>query len=76
VIWDACGRDPADFELAHLPSFEVDVQRRWPSVEKARERLGWQPQVDLPLGIAQTVEWLREREVASAAADARKPVAQ
>ena len=28
-------RDPAEFEFEHLPSFEVDVQRRWPSVEKA-----------------------------------------
>ena len=36
------GDDPAEFELEHLPSFEVDVQRRWPSVEKARRaaRLG------------------------------------
>ncbi len=76
VIWDACGRDPADLELAHLPSFEVDVQRRWPSVEKARERLGWEAQVDLPAGIAQTVAWLRERDLATAAAGARKPVAQ
>ncbi len=42
VIWEACGEDPAEFELEHLPSFEVDVQRRWPSVEKARAaaRLG------------------------------------
>ena len=30
IVWEACGRDPADFELRHLPSFEVDVQRRWP----------------------------------------------
>ena len=42
LIWEACGNDPAEFELEHLPSFEVDVQRRWPSVEKARRaaRLG------------------------------------
>ena len=26
--------DPAQFELEHLPSFEVDVQRRWPSVRR------------------------------------------
>ena len=25
LIWEACGEDPADFELEHLPSFEVDV---------------------------------------------------
>src|SRR6478609_1129499 len=41
VIWEACGEDPEQFELEHLPSFEVDVQRRWPSVEKAREPSLW-----------------------------------
>jgi nucleoside-diphosphate-sugar epimerase len=65
VIWEACGEDPADFELEHLPSFEVDVQRRWPSVEKARRLLGWEAQVDLRDGIAGTVEWLRAREPAA-----------
>ncbi len=29
------GRDPDAFALEHLPTFEVDVVRRWPSVEKA-----------------------------------------
>jgi UDP-glucose 4-epimerase len=59
LIWEACGEDPAELELAHLPSFEVDVQRRWPSVEKARERLGWEAQIDLRQGLADTVAWLR-----------------
>src|SRR5512132_3871743 len=57
MIWEACGEDPGMFELEHLPSFEVDVQRRWPSVEKARRLLGWEAQVDLREGIAGTVEW-------------------
>jgi UDP-glucose 4-epimerase len=63
MIWEACGEDPERFELEHLPSFEVDVQRRWPSVEKARRLLGWEAQVDLREGIANTVDWLREREL-------------
>ena len=42
IIWEACGEDPDEFELEHLPTFDVDVQRRWPSVEKARELLGWE----------------------------------
>jgi nucleoside-diphosphate-sugar epimerase len=63
VIWEACGEDPAAFELEHVPSFEVDVQRRWPSVEKARRLLGWEAQVDLRDGIAATVEWLRDQPV-------------
>jgi UDP-glucose 4-epimerase len=63
LIWEACGRDPADFELKHLPSFEVDVQRRWPSVEKAKRLLGWEARIDLPDGIRATVDWLRRNEL-------------
>jgi UDP-glucose 4-epimerase len=59
IVWEACGNDPSSFELAHLPSFEVDVQRRWPSVEKARRLLGWEAQIGIERGIAETVEWLR-----------------
>jgi UDP-glucose 4-epimerase len=62
VVWEACGRHPSEFELRHLPSFEVDVQRRWPSVEKAERLLGWRTQVDLEAGIADTVRWLREQQ--------------
>jgi UDP-glucose 4-epimerase len=65
IIWEACEEDPAMLELEHLPSFEVDVQRRWPSVEKAKRLLGWEARVDLREGIAGTVEWLRERELAA-----------
>jgi nucleoside-diphosphate-sugar epimerase len=62
LIWAACGEDPAQFELAHVPSFTVDVQRRWPSVQKARELLGWEAQVPLRDGLADTVAWLREQQ--------------
>jgi UDP-glucose 4-epimerase len=65
VIWEECGEDPDAFELEHLPSFEVDVPRRWPSVEKARELLGWEAQIGLREGIAGTVEWLRGHELAT-----------
>jgi nucleoside-diphosphate-sugar epimerase len=68
IVWQACGRDPEDFALEHLPSFAVDVQRRLPSVEKARELLGWEARIDLEQGIAATVRWLRERDTSSAAA--------
>ena len=36
---------PTAFALEHLPSFEVDVVRRWPSVEKAKTLLGWEAQI-------------------------------
>jgi UDP-glucose 4-epimerase len=59
-VWEACGNSPDELEFEHLPSFEVDVRRRWPSVEKARSVLGWQAGTDLRDGLAQTVTWMRE----------------
>ncbi len=62
ICWEACGNAPEDFELEHLPSFKVDVVRRWPSVEKARELLGWEARIGVREGIEQTVGWLRDIE--------------
>jgi UDP-glucose 4-epimerase len=67
IVWEACGEDPEAFALEHLPTFEVDVKRRWPSVEKARRLLGWEAQIPLEDGIAATVAWLRERDGSLAA---------
>ena len=65
LIWEACGEDPDAFALEHLPSFPVDVQRRWPSVEKAKRLLDWEAEIELTDGLAQTVRWLRDREPAA-----------
>ena len=65
MIWEACGERPEDFSLEHLPTFEVDVQRRWPSVEKARRLLGWEARIGAREGIADTVRWLREQREAA-----------
>jgi UDP-glucose 4-epimerase len=62
LVWVACGDDPEALELEHLPSFAVDVPRRWPSVEKARTLLGWEARIGVEEGVAATVRWLRERE--------------
>jgi UDP-glucose 4-epimerase len=59
IVWEACGNDPDEFALEHLPSFPVDVPRRWPSVEKAHRLLGWEARIEVEEGIARTVEWLR-----------------
>jgi UDP-glucose 4-epimerase len=67
LIWQACGNEPGALEFEHLPTFEVDVKRRWPSVEKARTMLGWEAQKDLRDGLAETVAWLRARAPAPAA---------
>jgi UDP-glucose 4-epimerase len=73
IVWEACGEDREDLELKHLPTFTVDVQRRWPSVEKARRLLGWQARIRLEDGIASTVRWLRTlRESPSDAAAAEQ----
>jgi UDP-glucose 4-epimerase len=64
VIWEECGEPADQFELEHLPSFQVDVRRRWPSVEKARELLGWEARIGVREGIAQTIDWLREQPAA------------
>jgi UDP-glucose 4-epimerase len=59
IIWEACGNEPEQFSLTHLPTFEVDVPRRWPSVEKAKRLLGWEAKIGVEEGIAATVRWLR-----------------
>jgi UDP-glucose 4-epimerase len=59
IIWEETGRDPEAFALEHLPTFDVDVVRRWPSVEKAERLLGWRAQIGVRDGIRQTADWLR-----------------
>jgi UDP-glucose 4-epimerase len=66
-IWAACGEPAEDFLLERLPSYRVDVQRRWPSVEKARELIGFEARVPLDDGLRDTVAWLREQRAAAAA---------
>jgi UDP-glucose 4-epimerase len=79
IVWEACGEDADAFELAHRPTFAVDVRRRWPSVEKARELLGWQARIEVEDGIAATVRWLREHRApaeAEASSGTREPAAE
>ena len=65
ICWEACGNDPEALELAPEPSpKEIDPDRRWASVEKARELLGWEAKVAPREGVAETAEWLRATEVA------------
>jgi nucleoside-diphosphate-sugar epimerase len=59
VIWEECGLDSKEFALEHLPTYEVDVVRRWPDVSKAEKLLDWRAQIGVREGIAQTADWLR-----------------
>jgi nucleoside-diphosphate-sugar epimerase len=61
-IWAACGHDPEALGFRTVQGFEVDVQRRWPSVEKARQLLDWEASIDLDTGLVQTVQWLCEQD--------------
>jgi len=65
LCWEACGNDPEELEFEHLPSFEVDVQRRWPSVEKAERLLGWRARIGVREGLKQTADWLRKQDEAA-----------
>src|SRR6266700_4201041 len=50
----------AQSELVFAPLGYTDVELRIPNVEKARELLGWEPQVELDDGLARTIAWYRE----------------
>jgi nucleoside-diphosphate-sugar epimerase len=47
----------ARIEFVHKD--QADVELRIPNIEKARERLGFKPQVDLEEGLLRTVYWYR-----------------
>ena len=58
----------APVDLVFQPLHYSDVEIRIPNVDKARERLGFEAQIGPREGIAETVEWLRERRGAAAGA--------
>lgn len=46
-------------KIRHLPLPEDDPKVRQPDITRARELLGWEPQVPLREGLAQTIEFFR-----------------
>ena len=67
MIVEMTGSDSA-IEFYPLP--QDDPTRRRPDISKAQQLLGWDPQVKLEDGLAQTISWFRDHddEVRSAAA--------
>jgi nucleoside-diphosphate-sugar epimerase len=57
----------ADVDIVFRELHYVDVEMRIPNVDKARNVLGWEPQVDLDDGLARTIAWYRERVPTAAA---------
>lgn len=47
-------------KIIHVPKNYVDVELRIPSIEKARQILGYEPLVDLTEGLLRTINWYRE----------------
>jgi dTDP-glucose 4,6-dehydratase len=48
-------------EIVHQPLPQDDPQVRQPDITKARELLGWEPEVDVDEGLQRTIEYFRER---------------
>ena len=46
-------------EIVYVPKTYVDVELRIPSIEKAKEILGFEPKYDLDEGLEKTIEWYR-----------------
>lgn len=49
-------------KVVHIPKKYVDVELRIPSIDKARELLGFEPKIDLDEGLRRTIEWYRRRQ--------------
>jgi len=52
-------------EIVFQPLHYLDVEIRFPNVEKARNLLGFEAKVDLDEGLARTIAWYRERQPAT-----------
>lgn len=45
--------------VVHIPWNNADVELRIPDIQKARELLGFEPEVDLEEGLLRTIDWYR-----------------
>ncbi|NUR56298.1 MAG: SDR family NAD(P)-dependent oxidoreductase [Acidobacteria bacterium] len=48
--------------IVRMPLPEDDPRRRKPDISRARELLGWQPEVDLRQGLKATIRWFAKAE--------------
>jgi nucleoside-diphosphate-sugar epimerase len=54
IIENLVGRKAA---ITQLPSHPADMFANWADVSKARQILGWVPEVDLFNGISRLIDW-------------------
>jgi len=58
MIWERCDRNrEIEFETGN--AFDHDVEKRIPDSSKAREQLGWRPDVSLDESLAEYIGWYR-----------------
>ncbi len=56
-IGELAGRTP---RIEYRPAHPADMPRTWADISKARDLLGWSPQVPLEEGLRRSVEWYRD----------------
>jgi UDP-glucose 4-epimerase len=59
LILDLVG---SDVEIVHHPKRPGEVERNFARADRAREVLGWEPQISLREGMAATIEWFRAHD--------------
>ncbi len=52
------------FKVKFTKGFTFDIQRRVPSVEKAKRLIGWEPQVNFKNGLKEVINWLKTQKAA------------
>ena len=60
LVWNQVN-DDVRFEFESDPAYEYDVQKRIPSVEKARDLLGFDTEITLEEGVHEVVVWIKEQ---------------
>jgi UDP-glucose 4-epimerase len=63
LILDIVG---SDVEIVHRPRRQGEVERNFARADRARELLGWQPQLSLREGLEQTIAWFRAHDTVPA----------
>lgn len=54
----------SDVEIVHHPRRKGEVERNFARADRAKEVLGWQPELSLREGMQSTIEWFRENDKA------------
>ena len=54
----------SDVEIVHHPKRKGEVERNFARADRAKEVLGWQPELSLREGMQSTIEWFRENDKA------------